>query len=91
MAVTCPQLRTGEGRCQAWPSVALVVALGVWGQAGWALPLASLLWWKDRRLEMEAAVPPPNLSPSVARRQGTDRPDWQMTQEKQQNSNSLHL
>lgn len=46
--VTCPKLRTGEGRCQAWPAVALVAVLRVWGQAGWAPPLASLLWWRDK-------------------------------------------
>lgn len=62
---------TGEGRRQAWPSVALVAVLRVRGQAAGALPLASLLWWRyrDRRLEMVAAMPAPNLSSSVVMQQ----------------------
>lgn len=59
--------------------MAPVVVLGVWGPGRLGTTAGYLLCWKDRRLEMEAAGPPPNLSPSVPMRQGTDRPDWQMT------------
>lgn len=71
--------------------MALVVVLGVWGQAGLGTATDLPPVVEGQKAGDGGCLAPTQLSPSMAMRQGTDRPDWQMTQEKQQNSNLVHL